>query len=747
MSVIDDFMQIFPNVDILFISDKDRNASAYKDKKPASNPISKSKSTLKLIVNNVTGSKINSISKNLKSVRHPKPTIASYLRSIRKFNTARSVVAASTKYRVTIRQNSKSKAGITSVSIITSCRLLKGKLNPTKSYLSKLVSKSISRNAPISTLATKSNNKIRTSIDPKTFRLMTKMIAKSTSSIAKILRSSRTSKATAKTIVNPTSFLDYNSISSSASTSQHKSRSKTNSKLNTQPNSLINRISTYEMQSSTFKHKPMQTSKKGSVIVQNTIHPTLKIRLEPVSNTSIQNTPKLNEKSKDKPHQPSKASTNWFLLFLLKIKCLDLSETVRNHLDYLQYPIDCSTTKKVICDAWGAGMGSTIHHWSYCLNFAYNTNRTMVIDLKKWEYLKGVRPMSSEGVNGFEDLFQPISKCKLTDYDSKIAVTWPKFKNESIYSHNISIIRLMHNVLIERQKQHIPKICHNTMPSELFYNAINFKYKPIAWWIGLLSKYIVRPNDKFKQFIDQSRKKLRFQSPIVGLHIRHTDKKLETRLFNIDKYIIKVKAFYDRLVSQKVNFKKRIFVVTDEPQLVDQLIAKYPNYQFVHPPKNQLNLAECDYLVVTMSSNIGRLAYELHEVIYSQTKSQHFVSLDDRYFIFGQFTSYHGPWIMRANQSCASASTNSINLVNGDLLDSCIPSTQSKTMYYGYSKRLQKSGYFLRSCVTYLIDNENYPDYKEVDKSLHWDEIDRNQTYIMDNVCSKSSIIDRNYQV
>ncbi|EDV20603.1 uncharacterized protein TRIADDRAFT_8131, partial [Trichoplax adhaerens] len=108
------------------------------------------------------------------------------------------------------------------------------------------------------------------------------------------------------------------------------------------------------------------------------------------------------------------------------------------------------------------------------------------------------------------------------------------------------------------------------MPSELFYNAINFKYKPIAWWIGLLSKYIVRPNDKFKQFIDQSRKKLRFQSPIVGLHIRHTDKKLETRLFNIDKYIIKVKAFYDRLVSQKVNFKKRIFVVTDEPQLVDQ---------------------------------------------------------------------------------------------------------------------------------------------------------------------------------
>ncbi|RDD36018.1 Alpha-(1,6)-fucosyltransferase [Trichoplax sp. H2] len=382
-------------------------------------------------------------------------------------------------------------------------------------------------------------------------------------------------------------------------------------------------------------------------------------------------------------------------------KCQDLTEIVRNRLDYLQNPANCSTAKKLICDVWGAGMGSVVHHWVCCLIYAYNTNRTMFIDLRQWPYLQGVT--SKDGVKQFEDLFQPISKCRLTDYDNKTAITWPISKSQLIYNHNISVIRILAIGKIYLDKLKLPQIFHFALPTKLFYRTIDFKYQPIAWWIGLLAKHIIRPNHTLQQFSDQSRKKFKFQSPIVGLHIRRTDKRTEAKLFNIDQYMVKVKAFFNRLAKQSIQIEKRVFVITDEPWLINQLIKKYPDYHFVHPPIKQLTastftsrysaihlkyfirdlflLAECDYLVVTMSSNVGRLAYELHEVIYSQTKSKHYTSLDDDYFIQGLYRNLQAPQIMRANQDCRSNILNGISIVEGDLLDSCISSNHSNTMY------------------------------------------------------------------
>ncbi|RDD35845.1 hypothetical protein TrispH2_012048, partial [Trichoplax sp. H2] len=89
-------------------------------------------------------------------------------------------------------------------------------------------------------------------------------------------------------------------------------------------------------------------------------------------------------------------------------------------------------------------------------------------------------------------------------------------------------------------------------------------------------------------------------------------------------------------------------------------------------------LAECDYLICTMSSNVCRLAYELHEVFYDQTKTQHSKSLDVKYHVFGLARNQVGPWIMRANQDCPSNASNVIDLGKGDILDPCTP-TESKT--------------------------------------------------------------------
>ncbi|EDV19792.1 uncharacterized protein TRIADDRAFT_2213, partial [Trichoplax adhaerens] len=315
-----------------------------------------------------------------------------------------------------------------------------------------------------------------------------------------------------------------------------------------------------------------------------------------------------------------------------------LTQKLRNRLDYIQNPDDCSTAKKIICDHKEAGMGSTIHHWVYCLIYGYYTNRTMLIDTSKWSYLRNV--ISKDGVDRFEDLFQPISKCRLTAHDSNAAVVW-----ESPNPNNIV------NGILFQNLPEAPPVCNYAMPTKLFYDILNFKHKPMAWWIGTIAQYLIQPNDYLQKFIDQSRSKFKFQTPIVGLHIRRTDKVSENELYDIDQYMIKVDEFYNRSAEYKI--KRRVFVVTDEPWLIEQLITKYPKYRFIHPPIEQLKagtyttrysaanlkyflrdvflLAECHHIVGTMSSNVARLAYELHEVIYNKTESQHFTSLDIKY--------------------------------------------------------------------------------------------------------------------
>ncbi|EDV19791.1 uncharacterized protein TRIADDRAFT_3280, partial [Trichoplax adhaerens] len=335
-------------------------------------------------------------------------------------------------------------------------------------------------------------------------------------------------------------------------------------------------------------------------------------------------------------------------------------EMVRKRLDYIQNPNNCSMANKVICDIKRGGMGSTVHHWVFCLMYAYYTNRTMLIDKRVWAYYRNVTGV--DGVQHFEDVFQPISKCKLSTEDAKKAIKWTSRIYDKDLAKNNSdkipqIIRLQRVGLLYQNFGKAPAICRYGMPRKLFYDVVQYKCDPVAWWIGVLAQYIIQPSSDLKQLIDQSRKEFKFQSPIVGLHIRRSDKKTENEIFDIDRYMIKVNAYFNGLSKRKIIIKRRIFVVTDEPWLIDRLITKYPHYEFIHPPEKQLTadtnttrysainlrfflrdlylLAECDHLVVTMSSNVGRLAYELHEVIYSQSRGRHFASLDSDYHVFG----------------------------------------------------------------------------------------------------------------
>lgn len=124
--------------------------------------------------------------------------------------------------------------------------------------------------------------------------------------------------------------------------------------------------------------------------------------------------------------------------------------------------------------------------------------------------------------------------------------------------------------------------------------------------------------------------------PIVGVHIRRTDKLLfESKFIPLEHYMNSVDEYFDQLqLTQKIT-KRRIYLASEEPKVFEEMQQKYPHYEInanenVEIPNLSMRytksalrqmvtdiemLSRCDYVVCTFSSNICRLILE-----YFQTK-------------------------------------------------------------------------------------------------------------------------------
>ena len=161
-------------------------------------------------------------------------------------------------------------------------------------------------------------------------------------------------------------------------------------------------------------------------------------------------------------------------------------------------------------------------------------------------------------------------------------------------------------------------------------------------------------------------KQIEFNHPIVGLHIRRTDKITEAQFHHIDEYMAYVEDFYNKIDfinernSVKSKVKRRVFLSTDEMNVWKNEIIPYQGkgYQFIgdinHSKTASIKtrnmndsnedllidlfmLSECDFIVCTFSSNFCRSALQL---MYLRNPNAQYRSLDTPYFFWGQ--SHHG---------------------------------------------------------------------------------------------------------
>ena len=321
----------------------------------------------------------------------------------------------------------------------------------------------------------------------------------------------------------------------------------------------------------------------------------------------------------------------------------ELSDLVQKRLYTLQNPKNCTTSRKLLCNLNKlCGLGCQLHHVVYCFITAYATERILILDSRRWRY-------NSYQTDGFEEVFKPLSDtCVIDLSDIKSKKKWPGDPD----SHIIEVPNIDQ---LKPPKDFLPP----AIPEDLADKLIKVHGDPIVWWISQFFKYIMRPQENTVKLYEEIEKERDIKKPIVGIHIRRTDKiGAEAAFHKSDEYMRHVVEYYQRLEIQQHGEPlslKQVYIATDDPKVITECREKYPDYTFLGDEsransasmRSRYNLdslkqilvdiymlSMSDYIVCTFSSNVCRLAYEIQQQRYVDG-SWRFKSLDDIWYYAG----------------------------------------------------------------------------------------------------------------
>ena len=235
-----------------------------------------------------------------------------------------------------------------------------------------------------------------------------------------------------------------------------------------------------------------------------------------------------------------------------------------------------------------------------------------------------------------------------------------------------------------------PEFLPPAIPKDLADRIIRLHGDPVVWWIGQFLKYILRPRKSTTRYLRNIEKQRNDQLPMVGLHIRRTDKlEKEAQFHSVEEYMEHVDQYFKILELKCTNCSsiKQVYISSDDPIAIVELKSKFPRYTFIGDESraksastssryslNSLQklvadihmLSSSDFIVCTFSSNMCRLAYEIQQQRYVDG-SWRFKSLDDIWY-------YAIKWDIRADHTQEAIfdhfakSPNQINFKVGDII-------------------------------------------------------------------------------
>jgi len=204
-----------------------------------------------------------------------------------------------------------------------------------------------------------------------------------------------------------------------------------------------------------------------------------------------------------------------------------------------------------------------------------------------------------------------------------------------------------------------PKYLPPAIPEDIADRLIRLHGNPIVWWVSEFLRYMLRPQEKTAELLNAAENERDKSIPMVGIHVRRTDKVgTEAAFHGVDEYMKHVEEYFQQLEIRlgREMTTKRVYVATDDPKVLAECRKKFPEYEFLGDQavaksaavssRYNLNslrgiisdiymLSQSEYIVCTFSSQVCRIAYEIQQQRYVDG-SWRFKSLDDIWYYGGQ---------------------------------------------------------------------------------------------------------------
>uniref|UniRef100_H2ZA34 GT23 domain-containing protein n=1 Tax=Ciona savignyi TaxID=51511 RepID=H2ZA34_CIOSA len=405
-------------------------------------------------------------------------------------------------------------------------------------------------------------------------------------------------------------------------------------------------------------------------------------------------------------------------------KLARLNEIAQEIIAKTQNPTDCTIARKLHCIVLAkCGLGCLLHQYGLCLFVAIGTNRVLQWNLNESGYYPGLD----------KAILHPSSTCvNRSGYEHA-------FYSDQIHSTvgndptlDPEIVKITQKIIRNRHQSFAPM----SVPRKLLPMVRRVHSNPMLWWTGQVVSYLLRLQPWLARKIIKVKKLIKYVHPIACMHVRRTDKMLETPM-RLKRYMDHVSNWYERYAMKNPSEKvvKRIFVATEEPSIHVEVKQKYPEYTFISvSPKKRKEfiyakdlenstesilidvflLKDCDFFVGTLSSNIGLLVTELRQTSSHDTTFSMRV-LDDSYYYWGMIprrqlviSNHTAPRQDGCIRSSRQSATCEIDIVVGDSV-TVLRRMNKGYMLGGYNHRSKQYGLYPAHKVVDVMQPADYP--------------------------------------
>ena len=104
----------------------------------------------------------------------------------------------------------------------------------------------------------------------------------------------------------------------------------------------------------------------------------------------------------------------------------------------------------------------------------------------------------------------------------------------------------------------------------------------LAWYHSELAGYLWRPNPELSRRVEDIKRRIGYRHPIIAMHVRHGDACRDIygsrKCFKLGEYMAHAQRMKDRYGVAN------IFLATDDPEVVREAEAEYPDFRFAVAP-------------------------------------------------------------------------------------------------------------------------------------------------------------------